>query len=130
MRRRRMSVVAGACALASGLSIALAPGASAYTSSRTSPSGGYGIAEISHTRAFYACDEGKADGYRVVAHLWPDGYSYRWVQDANGSGNSCGTSAQLTLPIGTDYTMRVCLRNGANGADVYCSSDERGTILT
>ncbi|MFE4049895.1 hypothetical protein [Streptomyces sp. YIM B13518] len=73
---------------------------------------------------------GTADGYRVVAHLWPDGYSYRWVQDANGSNNGCGTPLGLTLPIGTDYTIRVCLRDGANGTDVYCSRDEQGTILT
>ncbi|MFJ7416980.1 hypothetical protein ACIQWZ_40285, partial [Streptomyces sp. NPDC098077] len=79
---RRVSVIAGTVALATGLSVALAPGASALTQSRYSyPKGGYGIAEISQTQYFYACDEGPADGYRVVAHLWPDGYAYRWVQD-------------------------------------------------
>ncbi|MFB7470428.1 hypothetical protein [Kitasatospora sp. NPDC056184] len=126
-----MSVSVAAAVLAGGLTVALAPSASAagavYTG--TSSKGGYGIAEISATRYFYACDLGSADGLRVVAHLWPDGHSYQWVQDANGSNGSCGSGIQLSLPIGTGYTLRVCLRDGADGIDQLCRQ-ERGTILT
>ncbi|MFJ7908996.1 hypothetical protein [Kitasatospora sp. NPDC096204] len=125
-----MAILAGSTAIAIGLSVALAPSASAATYSGTSPKGGYGVAEISHTRSFYACDLGNPDGFRVVAHLWPDGYNYRWVQDADGSNNGCGTPLQLTLPVGTTYTIQVCLRDGAGGIDTYCSDPERGTILT
>ncbi|MCP9961534.1 hypothetical protein LUX05_09375 [Streptomyces somaliensis] len=129
-RARKTAFAVTSTVLAMAGVLATAGSASASTYSRTSPKGGYGVAEVSATRSFYACDMGSADGYRVIAHLWPDGYGYRWAQDANGSNNGCGTPVQLSLPVGTDYTIRVCLRAGSDGADVYCSRDERGTILS
>ncbi|MFJ7417954.1 hypothetical protein ACIQXD_04995 [Streptomyces uncialis] len=130
--RRSLSLAAAAAATLTGFSVAMAPAAHAngYVQTYSSvPKGGYGIVDLSSTQSFYACDYGGADGLRVVGHIWPQGHSYRWVQDANGSNNGCGSAIQLNLPIGTHYTMQACLRDGPGGLDDYCRTEE-GVIYT
>ncbi|CAM5236723.1 hypothetical protein GCM10010329_61410 [Streptomyces spiroverticillatus] len=120
--RLTASLAAGA-ALLTSLTVALAPAAhAASVSSGTSAKGGYAIADVSDLGYLYVCDEGAKDGLRAVAHFYPEPGrgQYLQVQDADGSNNGCGPSRQLGLPRGVTYSLVACLRDGANGSDMYC----------
>lgn len=96
--------------------------------SRDSPKGGYGTAEVYTTSAtsgfMEVCDGGTPDGLRAVGILEWGSYS-REVQDASGSGGLCNTG-NVSIPragSGIRVTIWSCLRNGATGTLQYCDSN-------
>lgn len=94
----------------------------------SSTKGGYGTAFLTMSGDSYrvkVCDNGPADGYRVVVHLTKGAFYYT-AQAAGGSG-TCGgfgdsdTNGWLPSPQMGTYTFEVCLRNGAGGMDFNCN---------
>lgn len=131
---RRLLLLAWAVlALTAGAQLA-APAAQAETSGSityTSPQGGYGIAtwenDSSSERYLSACDYGAKDGLRTVAELAVNGVQYE-VHAASGTGTCSGDAWISGLTAGSSFALRACLRNGANGSDVYCDSWNWGVI--
>ncbi|MGW1996506.1 hypothetical protein [Embleya sp. NPDC001921] len=134
-RMARLAVPAGVVATGLALTLLAAAPASAYAShtvySEHSAKGGYGTSSAFLTGEDFwlrVCDKGTADGYRAVGRLSKDGTSWSVTQHAaNGSGSCVGgsqdgtTSGFLPQPFRGNYTMTVCLRNGASGADFNCN---------
>lgn len=91
------------------------------------PKGGYGTANAYLTGEYFwlrVCDKGPTDGYRAVGRLSKDGTSWKVTQHAAGGTGSCAggaedgwTSGFLPQPFRGNYTLRVCLRDGAGGTD-------------
>lgn len=123
-------VAAGVIAASAAVLLSASPAAAAQDiyANTTDPFNG-GIARFTaHGEHFSVCD-GKPDGKRAVAHwaaFTPGQTVYGTLHDSNGSGNDCAT-ANKSFPEGTSVSLRVCLRDGANGADQYCSSTRWGT---
>ncbi|BAU81080.1 nuclear export factor GLE1 [Streptomyces laurentii] len=135
MRASRVAVSAGAAATGVALTLLAAGPASAYASRTVStvPSAkdGYGTANASLTGGDYwfkICDRGTADGYRTVGRLSKDGTSWSVTRHAANGTDTCvggsedSTSSILPQPLEGYYTIKVCLRDGADGADFNCSS--------
>lgn len=124
--------VAAATAVTVGLGVLSAPAAVAdstsdYTLTSFKGGRGYGawINPNSSDRRLQACDQGYADGLRVVAEIWWEG-GYTETHAAGGSG-TCKTESKSFVSPGA-YRFRVCLRDGAVGADEYCSDLWFGTV--
>jgi hypothetical protein len=125
--KKRGAVVAAAAgaAFVMGVSPAMAgTDAIAYTND----AGWGGWAKfVSNGDRLDVCDT-RADGKRVHGELLyrTSTGSYRQVvQDANGANNSCG-SGSWNLPEGTKVTVRVCLKDGANGREEFCATKQGG----
>lgn len=94
--------------------------ATAYTTDATP--GGKGVFE-NDGEHLKACDI-QNDGYRAVAYLyWIAGGDAHlaWRHDADGANGNC-LDNNLSIGEGVYVEVQVCLRNGANGADVWCSA--------
>ncbi|MFE7424782.1 hypothetical protein [Streptomyces sp. NPDC057545] len=135
MRVARLAASAGAVTTGLALTLLAAAPASAYVDHTvyTVPSAknGYGTANAFLTGEDYwfkVCDRGTADGYRAVGRLSKDGTSWSVTRHAAGGTNTCvggpedTTSGFLPQPFEGYYTIKVCLRDGANGADFNCNS--------
>jgi len=131
--RRSATAVAAAVILVAG-ALVVTPGTSfaqsGYASSGTSPGLGWGRAiwhnDSSSERRLEACDEGEPDGLRTIATLRVDGIVHT-THAARGTG-TCDIRTISGLRAGASYTLTACLRNGANGSNVYCSGAARGII--
>lgn len=95
--------------------------ASAYTSD-SSP-GGQGIFEHDG-EVLRACDL-ESDGLRAVAYLRV-GIATTSVHDSDGANGQCAYT-NLSIAENTTVELRVCLRNGASGADQSCSTWRQGS---
>ncbi|MER7194393.1 hypothetical protein [Streptomyces flaveolus] len=98
--------------------------------SEQSPKYGYGYSEVTYdeidgTMWQRTCDAGPADGLRAVSFLRTPTGTVHTLHAASGSG-SC-VQAGYVLRQGT-YTLKVCLRNGATGSDIYCGFTEEWTV--
>lgn len=99
---------------------ALGTSVTAYTTD-VNP-GGKGVFE-DYGEHLKACDVG-SDGYRAVAYLYwiEGGYEHlAWRHDADGANGNC-LDNNLEIGEGVYVQLQVCLRDGANGADVFCSA--------
>jgi hypothetical protein len=84
--------------------------------------GGRGVFE-NYGEHLKACDI-QSDGYRAVAYLYwvEDGKEYlAWRHDADGANGNC-LDNNLEIGEGVNVLLRVCLRDGADGTDVFCSA--------
>ncbi|MFJ9666485.1 hypothetical protein ACIRPP_18025 [Streptomyces sp. NPDC101219] len=66
----------------------------------------------------------QADGMRASGYIRFNGKTYR-LDDANGAstGSSAGgVSRDFSIAEGTKVEIKVCLRDGANGAAKFCSA--------
>jgi hypothetical protein len=129
-----LTVSAGAAATGLALTLLAAAPASAYADNTVyadrSAKGGYGTARAYLTAEnvwLRVCDRGEPDGYRAVGRLSKDGTSWSVTRHAAGGSDSCvggwddgATSGYLPQPFRGWYTVEVCLRNGASGADFNC----------
>jgi len=71
----------------------------------------------------------QSDGYRAVGYLWANGVTYR-LDDANGAdtpSNGGWVSRDFEFAEGTTVMIEVCLRDGANGPNLFCSDWKTGT---
>ncbi|MFG3229844.1 hypothetical protein ACGF07_34365 [Kitasatospora sp. NPDC048194] len=135
MRMARLAVPVGSVGAGLALTLLAAAPASAYANhtvySERSSKGGYGTANAFLTGEFFwlrVCDKGTADGYRAVGRLSKNGTSWSATRHAAGGSGSCVggsedgvTSGFLPQPFEGTYTLSVCLRNGASGADFACT---------
>ncbi|MFF4753261.1 hypothetical protein ACWD5R_26750 [Streptomyces sp. NPDC002514] len=135
MRTARWAVSAGGAATGLALILLAAAPASAYADhtvySERSAKGGYGTSNAYLTGEYFwlrVCDRGTADGYRAVGRLSKDGTSWSVTRHAAGGSGSCvggtedgATSGFLPQPFRGNYTLTVCLRNTASGADFNCN---------
>ena len=76
------------------------------------------------TPTFTVCDD-KADGMRAVG--WISRYSNgAWttveLQDADGANSTCAHTT-FSIASGQQGKIKICKRDGANGANEYCRSD-------
>jgi len=101
-----------------------------WTESQTSPKGGYGQTIFdnysSSERAIEVCDSGYPDGLRVIGILVSGGIR-KEIHNSAGAG-TCETQWVSGLTAGRSYTLQTCLRNGQNGANVYCGSSKNGIV--
>ncbi|MFC4852944.1 hypothetical protein [Actinophytocola glycyrrhizae] len=89
--------------------------------------GGRGVFEH-YGEHLKACDI-QGDGNRAVAYLyWVEGgYEHlAWQHDADGANGNCKDN-NLSIGEGVYVELQVCLRDGANGADKWCSSWQGAT---
>ncbi|MFD4701024.1 hypothetical protein [Streptomyces niveus] len=135
MRIARLAVPAGGAATALAVTLLAASPASAYVNhtvySVHSAKDGYGTSNAYLTAEYFwfrVCDRGPKDGYRAVGRLSKDGTSWSLTRHADGGSNSCvggsedgWTSNFLPQPFRGNYSMTVCLRNTASGADFNCN---------
>ncbi|GAA2641981.1 hypothetical protein GCM10010399_89830 [Dactylosporangium fulvum] len=131
---RRSITIVGVTAALTLASTAFASQASANSAvayTGTSPQGGWGVGYwdngSSAERKIEACDSGSPDGRRAVAILAVDGVGHE-IHASGGAGNCSGPATISGLKAGSSYSFRACLRDGANGANVYCSPWQRGTV--
>lgn len=76
---------------------------------------------------FTVCDN-RSDGKRASAHIgWVGSSASYWIklEDTNGAGNSCARK-DLSIAEGETVTVKICIKDGANGAEQYCAT-KRGT---
>lgn len=94
--------------------------ATAYTTDANP--GGRGVFEH-YGEHLKACDI-QGDGYRAVAYLyWVEGgyENLAWIHDADGANGNCKDN-NLSIGEGVGVQLQVCLRDGASGADRWCST--------
>lgn len=121
---RPASTAAAAAAVAAAVAFAPTPayaddGWTWITYSGSSPRGGWGYSVVTTGSIMeqLTCDAGEKDGLRTVSQLTrPDGYVVT-LHAANGTGSCAETS--FYAQNGT-YVLKVCLRDGAFGADRHC----------
>ncbi|GGQ25903.1 hypothetical protein GCM10010249_51020 [Streptomyces roseolilacinus] len=125
--KKRGAVVAAAAgaAFALGVSPALAAtDAIAYTND----AGWGGWAKfVSNGDRLDVCDT-RADGKRVHGELiytTSTGSFRRVAEDADGANNGCASKSG-DIPEGTRVTVRVCLKDGADGREEYCATKQGG----
>ncbi|MEE1812027.1 hypothetical protein [Streptomyces sp. BE133] len=127
MKARRITVVASFAAATMALSTSTAM-AGTDAIAYTSDAGWGGWAKfVSNGDRLDVCDT-RADGKRVHGELLytTSTGSYRRVaEDTDGANNACASKSG-DIPEGTSVTVRVCLKDGANGAEEYCAT-KRGT---
>ncbi|MGW6569242.1 hypothetical protein [Streptomyces sp. NPDC054975] len=134
MRLRRTATTAGTlfAALALGMTTAGSAHAAEITkTSGTSAKGGWGAGTVYVDTVFHdvtylkVCDYGNPDSRRATAEIWRTSdrayYSYVDAEHGSGSCNDDDTWLPGVIPAGT-YTLRVCVRNGAQGAFEACGS--------
>ncbi|MFE3905270.1 hypothetical protein ACFXPY_34520 [Streptomyces sp. NPDC059153] len=123
MKTRRTAVVASFAAATMALSAGTAM-AGTDAIAYTNDAGWGGWAKfVSNGDRLDVCDT-KADGKRVHGELiytTSTGSYRRVVEDTNGANNTCASKGG-DIPEGTSVTVRVCLKDGADGAEQYCAT--------
>ncbi|MFJ8693196.1 hypothetical protein [Streptomyces roseolilacinus] len=124
-KRGAVVAVAAGAAFALGVSPALAAtDAIAYTDD----AGWGGWAKfVSNGDRLDVCDT-RADGKRVHGELiytTSTGSFRRVAEDADGANNGCASKSG-DIPEGTRVTVRVCLKDGADGREEYCATKQGG----
>jgi hypothetical protein len=122
--RVRFATVLGS-AVAATLTMSVAPATAASDAiAYTNDAGWGGWAKfVANGDRLDVCDT-RADGKRVHGELiyTTSTGSYRRVaEDANGAGNSCASKSG-DIPEGTKVTVRVCLKDGADGREEFCAT--------
>ncbi|MET8634011.1 hypothetical protein ABZX69_24315 [Streptomyces sp. NPDC004074] len=105
-----------------------AAGDSTYTVFTTDDNPGGRATFWSYGEHFDVQDD-QADGYRAVGYLRVNGTTYR-VDDANGASTPFDAGwvrKDFEFAEGTPIELKVCLRDGADGADMFCSGWKSGT---
>lgn len=126
MKQRGVFVAAAAgAAFALGVSPAMA-GTDSFVYTNDAGWGGW-AKFVSNGDRLDVCDT-RADGKRVhgeLLYITSTGSYRRVVEDTNGADNSCA-SGSGDIPEGTPVTVRVCLKDGANGREEFCATKQGG----
>ncbi|MGW6734496.1 hypothetical protein [Streptomyces sp. NPDC055013] len=121
VRTLSSSLIAGAAAVLLATSPASA-GTDVYVDT-TDPWNSAAAGFAADDEIFTVCDN-RSDGMRASGRIiWIDSSASHAVplEDANGSGNSCGRK-NLSIGEGITVTVEICVRNGASGEKKYCAS--------
>lgn len=111
------------CGLAmGGVALAVNPAFAANTFVQTTDDNPGGYAQWTADGDRWDVCDWQEDGLRASGTLTWSGGSKR-MDDANGGSDSSPCASQVVnLPEGTKVTIKVCLRDGANGTARYCDS--------